>query len=115
MIVDAAGQIIRDTPPAGSTAPRRPVVAGNQELKPGQSRKEIEGVFVADNGHAVFRPIKAGIAGDKYFEVLDGLKEGDQVITGPFNSVRSMKDGDPIKITTAASPATGGSTTAGKS
>ena len=35
-----------------------------------------------------------GIAGDKYFEVLGGLKAGDQVITGPYNSVRGMADGD---------------------
>ena len=43
-------------------------------------------------------PVKTGIAGDKYFEVLSGLKDGDQVITGPFNSVRNLKDGDEVKI-----------------
>ena len=31
-----------------------------------------------------------GISGDKYFEVLAGLKPGDEVVTGPYNSVRSM-------------------------
>ena len=35
-----------------------------------------------------------GISGDKYFEVLTGLKPGDEVITGPYNSVRGMADGD---------------------
>ena len=30
-------------------------------------------------------PVKTGIAGEKYFEVLSGLKEGDEVITGPFS------------------------------
>jgi HlyD family secretion protein len=39
-----------------------------------------------------------GIAGDKYFEVLSGLKEADQVITGPYNSVRGMADGDLVKV-----------------
>jgi hypothetical protein len=39
-----------------------------------------------------------GIAGDKYFEVLSGLKESDRVITGPFNSVRGMADGDQVKV-----------------
>ena len=43
-------------------------------------------------------PIKLGIAGDKYFEVLTGLKAGDEVITGPYNSVRGMADGDPVKV-----------------
>jgi HlyD family secretion protein len=43
-------------------------------------------------------PVKTGIAGEKYFEVLDGLQESDQVITGPFASVRSLKDGDEVKV-----------------
>ena len=36
--------------------------------------------------------------GDKYFEILSGLKPGDQVITGPYNSVRNIADGDTVKI-----------------
>jgi hypothetical protein len=39
-----------------------------------------------------------GIAGDKYFEVLTGVTAGDQVITGPYNSVRGMADGATVKI-----------------
>ena len=39
-----------------------------------------------------------GIAGDKYFEILSGIKPGDQVITGPYNSVRNIADGDAVKI-----------------
>src|SRR5258708_7151413 len=70
------------------------------ELKPGESRKETEGVFVVrDKEKRVeFLPIKMGIAGDKYFEVLSGLKAGDQVVTGPYNSVRNIADGDPVKV-----------------
>ena len=45
-------------------------------------------MFVVRDGKAAFVPVKTGIAGEKYFEVLDGLKEGDEVITGPFASVR---------------------------
>ena len=43
-------------------------------------------------------PVKTGIAGDKYFEVLSGLKAGDQVITGPYNNVRNIKDGDTVRL-----------------
>jgi HlyD family secretion protein len=50
------------------------------------------------DGKAEFVPIKMGVAGDKYFEVLSGLKAGDQVITGPYNSVRGMTDGDLVKV-----------------
>jgi HlyD family secretion protein len=74
------------------------------ELKPGQSKKELEGVFVVHDAHAVFAPIKTGIVGEKYFELLSGLAQGDQVITGPFASVRSLKDNDLVKITTTQAP-----------
>ena len=87
--------------PTRSGARAEPVAAAATELKPGQTRKETEGVFVVRDGKAEFVPIKMGIAGDKYFEVLSGLKAGDQVITGPYNSVRGMADGDLVKVDNA--------------
>jgi len=105
MIVDANGQMVREPiDPKEANRPRRPSTA-TADLKPGQSRKELEGVFVVANGRAVFTPLKVGIAGDKYFEVTAGLKAGDEVITGPFASVRTMKDGDPVKVTTGTTAA----------
>ena len=68
------------------------------ELKPGHTRKELEGVFMVRDGKAVFAPIKTGIAGDKYFESLSGLKEGDRVIVGPFASVRALTDGAAVTV-----------------
>jgi HlyD family secretion protein len=55
-------------------------------------------VFVIRDGRAEFVPIKMGIAGEQYFEVLSGLKPGDEVITGPFASVRGLADGDTVKV-----------------
>jgi len=75
-------------------------VAAAAELKPGQTRKETEGVYVVRSGRVEFVPIKIGISGDKFFEVLQGLKSGDEVVTGPYNSVRSMADGDAVKVET---------------
>ena len=60
-------------------------------------------MFVARAGRAVFVPVKTGIAGEKFFEVLDGLTEGDEVITGPFSSVRTLKEGDAVKVSTGPS------------
>ena len=77
------------------------------ELEPGQTRKETEGVFVIRDNRAVFVPIKIGIAGDRYFEVLSGIKPGEQVITGPYSSVRGMADGDQVRVQTTPSPARG--------
>jgi HlyD family secretion protein len=101
MVVDAQGKIVpvpTPTPGASSSAAAR--IAAPAELQPGQSRKEIEVVFLARDGRSSFVPVKVGIAGEKYFEVLEGLNEGDEVITGPFSSVRGLKPGDQIKTTT---------------
>jgi HlyD family secretion protein len=76
-------------------------VAAAAELEPGQSRKETEGVFTVQNGLVRFVPIKIGISGDKYFEVLAGLKPGDSVVTGPYNLVRAMTDGDQVEVETS--------------
>ncbi len=59
-------------------------------------------MFIVKDGRAAFVAVKTGIAGEKYFEVLDGLKAGDEVITGPFASVRTLRDGDEVKVTPAA-------------
>jgi HlyD family secretion protein len=95
LIYDANGKIVKPprTNQRKAAAPATPV-----ELQPGQTRKETEGVFVFTNGRAEFMPVKIGIAGEKYFEVLSGIKVGDQVITGPYNSVRGIADGDQVKI-----------------
>jgi HlyD family secretion protein len=103
---DANGQVIKA--PTDSKRRRRggsndsalDPVASAAELKPGETRKETEGVFVVrdKSKNVEFVPIKLGIAGDKYFEILSGLAPGDQVITGPYNSVRNIADGDPVKV-----------------
>jgi HlyD family secretion protein len=100
LVFDAKGNVVREPVEDNSRRRRRSVepTASAEELKPGQTRKETEGVFVVRDGKAVFVPVKTGIAGEKYFEVLSGLKERDQVITGPFNSVRDLKDGDLVKV-----------------
>ena len=101
MIVDEKGDIVRNTEPDASKRPRPGAVQAS-ELKPGQSRKELEGVFVVRDNKAQFGTVKTGIAGDKYFEVLGGLKEGDSVVVGPFASVRELNDGAAVKIEQAA-------------
>jgi HlyD family secretion protein len=57
-------------------------------------KKDVEGVFVvgADN-KVTFRPVKVGIAGEKYFEVLSGLKEGEKIVGGTYQAIRELKDG----------------------
>src|SRR6185503_11885201 len=96
MVLDDKGAIVRE--PVTPGAPRRAGAVQAAELKPGQERKEIEGVFIVRDGKALFEIVKTGIAGEKYFEVLSGLKDGDSVIVGPFSSVRSLADGAAVKV-----------------
>jgi HlyD family secretion protein len=103
VVLDREGNVVRDD--KGGRGRGRGGVGAVQaaELPAGQERKELEGVFVAKDNKALFVPVKTGIAGEKYFEVLSGVKAGDQVITGPFSSVRELKDGGAVKIDTTKS------------
>jgi HlyD family secretion protein len=69
-----------------------------EELPAGQTRKETEGVFAVRGDKVEFVPLKTGIAGDRYFEVLSGLQDGDRVVTGPVSVVRDMSDGDRVQV-----------------
>jgi HlyD family secretion protein len=101
LVYDASGQVVKEPKVDKKRRPADAATAVSTELKPGQTRKETEGVFVVRDAKAEFVPIKMGIAGDKFFEVMSGLKPGDQVITGPYNSVRGMADGDLVKVDNA--------------
>jgi HlyD family secretion protein len=62
-------------------------------------KKELEGVFVIDkNNIAHFRDIKTGITGESEIEVLDNLKEGEEIVSGSFQTLRTIKDGAAVKI-----------------
>jgi HlyD family secretion protein len=63
----------------------------------------VEGVFVVVDGLARFRPVDVGVAGDAYFEVLSGLEEGETVVSGTYQVIRDLEDGDAVKITEADS------------
>jgi HlyD family secretion protein len=74
---------------------------GNTTTDTGKVRlEEKDGVFVVDKDKAVFRPIKTGIVGETEVEVLDGLKEGEEIVTGTFKTLRSLKDQAKIKVET---------------
>ena len=96
--IDAAGAIVRRTDDTGSGVISRTASAASA-TEPADdefAREEREGVFVVRQGRAVFVPVATGIAGERYFEALSGLEEGDLVITGPFEVVRNLDDGDPV-------------------
>ncbi len=61
------------------------------------TNREGEGVFVVRDGIARKVRIKTGISDDRFIEVLDGVSEGDVVVSGPFNVLRGLSDGDRVR------------------
>lgn len=82
-----------DTTTATTTADKTmPIIKTDSEEK-------FECVFVANNGAAKLRVVKTGIQDNSNIEIISGLKEDDEIITGPYNIVsKLLKSGDKIEI-----------------
>jgi HlyD family secretion protein len=59
---------------------------------------EVEGVFVVREGKAEWVPVTIGIAGDRYFEVVSGLRGGETVVSGSYATVRELEDEDAVQV-----------------
>jgi HlyD family secretion protein len=70
--------------------PAKPAAAG----KTGDNK---ECVFVVEKGKAQLRAVKSGISDETSVAVLEGLKDGDTVVTGPYRALRDLKNGDAVK------------------
>jgi HlyD family secretion protein len=84
--------------PGGDATPAAPIIRSPGDTSHAKV-KEQDGVFVVANGVARFRPVKVGITGDDYFEVLDGLKAGETIVSGTYQAIRDMKDSTRVKAT----------------
>ncbi len=82
------GDLIKEAP--------RPDKERNREEQP--ERKEFEGVFVVEEGKVEFYPVETGIMGDTRVEILSGIKEGAVIVSGPYRTLRTLADGDAVKI-----------------
>ena len=67
------------------------------------SGQESTHVFVDDNGVARRRSVRTGLSSDSHIEILEGLEPGERVVTGPFRTLRTLRDGDQLRITEAGS------------
>jgi HlyD family secretion protein len=73
---------------------------GKARPKKEVGKKDVEGVFVVGKDNKVaFRPVKVGIAGEKHFEVLSGLKAGDRIVAGTYQAIRELKDSATVRET----------------
>src|SRR5262249_16759655 len=61
-------------------------------------KEEIQGVFTIQGEKAVFQKVETGITGATDIEVVTGLKEGDQIITGTYQVIRTIKNETQVKV-----------------
>ncbi|NLG18153.1 MAG: efflux RND transporter periplasmic adaptor subunit [Fibrobacter sp.] len=72
-----------------------PEQADGSSSNPGND--EVEAVFIYDNGVARLIPVNTGITGEDYIQITAGLKEGMQIIAGPFESLRELEEGQTVR------------------
>ncbi|HET9795926.1 MAG TPA: efflux RND transporter periplasmic adaptor subunit [Thermoanaerobaculia bacterium] len=93
--------IITGTKPSVLTIPLAAVVVRDspkgEKTATGKVKTE-EGVYIIDKGKVKFLPIQTGLSGELSVEVKNGLDAGQQIVTGPFKALRTIKDGDKVMI-----------------
>jgi HlyD family secretion protein len=92
----APATLADDGQPGGGSAERAAPAGPVKKLN---EKGKVEGVFVAKDGSVAFRRVTVGITGEKDFEIVSGLEEGDVIVTGPFKALRTLKTGDHVKAT----------------
>ena len=65
--------------------------------QPGKTPQEEEGVYLHKDGKAQFVPVTTGLAGESNIEIVKGLSDGQQIVTGPFRALRELKEGTKIR------------------
>ncbi len=71
--------------------------ADSAQIGAGAAANDVEGVYVVHAGKVKFQPVKVGITGQDYFEIVSGLAQGDTVVSGPYEKIRLLKNGDAVK------------------
>jgi HlyD family secretion protein len=88
--------------PIQSVVERKPLADAKASTAASTGKDEpVKVVFVIENGKAHQREVKTGISDETRVEILAGLKPQESVITGPYRSLRDLKDGDAVHVTTA--------------
>ena len=77
----------------GALAAAKPDPAAEKARK-----EEVQGVFVVTGGKAVFRKVETGITGATDIEVLSGLQDGDEIVTGSYQVIRTLRNQAQVKV-----------------
>ncbi len=100
MTLRSKQQIEQQNNPPGSVHAAPPAAKETASKK--KEDDEVQGVFVIRSRKAVFVPVATGITGTTDMEVLDGLKEGDEVVTGSYKILRTLRPGASVKVDNTA-------------
>ncbi len=88
-----------EAPPPGGKDKKAVQAASRPDPAAEKARKEeVQGVFVIEGDKAVFRKVETGITGATDIEVLNGIKDGDQVITGSYKVIRTIRSNAKVKV-----------------
>ena len=88
----------KSAPGSVHAAAPAPEEVGSKDKSSKDQKQDVQGVFVIRNKKAEFVPVTTGIAGTSDIEVLSGLNEGDEVITGSYKVLRTLRSGSSVKI-----------------
>jgi HlyD family secretion protein len=88
------------TPPPKRNQPPKQLSPAEQKA----AKEELQGVFVIHSGKAVFCEVKTGITGTTEVEVLNGLHDGDQIITGSYQVIRTLRNEAKVKVDNKPAP-----------
>ena len=89
--------------PAAAHAGAAPAPAGSAAAAPSAAKDDekddqVKVVFVVVEGKARMRPVTTGLADETHVEILSGLKPQERVVTGPYRTLRDLKDGDRLAV-----------------
>ncbi|HEY0590973.1 MAG TPA: efflux RND transporter periplasmic adaptor subunit [Thermoanaerobaculia bacterium] len=99
-----SAEILTGSRPKAIAIPIQALVVREKPVEKGKASAgkpvDEEGVFVYDpkESKVKFAAVKTGIAGETMIEIAGGIKEGQQIVTGPFKALREVKDGDTVRL-----------------
>lgn len=87
---------------------KKPVPTPVPTAEEREKKKDVEGVFVVTkDGKVEFRRVETGITAELQIEVVEGLAEGDEIVSGPFRALRALRIGDRVKVDNSGAPRDG--------
>jgi HlyD family secretion protein len=89
--VDKEGKVIEARISSGSEG-------DDSATAPAERGEEKDGVFIIEDEKAVFTPVKTGIMGDTEIEIVEGLEEGEEIVTGSYRTLRRLENEARIKV-----------------